>query len=223
VLAEDLARDLERGTSNLRVDYRTELRKYVQRLPSPGDDGNILLADAAARTLRAMFAAEVDIISAPIAAHLRTLLEHHIGLRPYYPEIDIFYRDVRSGRLQKPLPIDAFASVVRGVEANTPEIFDPSVIAAMDQGAEPGPIIVPVEDPPESTNQPTPPPDPLGDLDPAKAHDLQAAGIVNKLWQVFTAGETVHKAAGAWRATYDALAPPVGQILDWLRQFLPAG
>jgi hypothetical protein len=65
-----------------------------------------------------------------------------------------------------------------------------------------------------------PPPDPLGQLDPTKAHDYQAAGMVNKLWQVFVAGEKVAAATEGWRATYHSLAPPVSQILDWLRQFL---
>lgn len=216
-LAEDLTTELGRSRGNMREDYGVELKKYASRLPSSSDVGNVLLADAAARTLRDLFAAEADILPTPFAARLKTLLEHHIGLRPYYPEIEIFYRDVRSGQLQAPLPLDAVNGVVRAVQAHTPEIFDSSVVTAIDESATPNPAVK-AEPAAAEPNQPVPPPDPLGELDPAKAHDFQVAGVVNKLWQVFMAGEKIYKAGGAWRAAYDALSPPVANILTWLRQ-----
>jgi hypothetical protein len=220
-LVEDLVEDLDNRQFNVRDDYKSELKKYASRLPSEPEDRNILLADAAARTVRDLFAAEVDFLPAPFAARLKTILEQHIGLRAYYPEIETFYRDVRSGRLQKPLPLDAFTSVIRAVKMHTPDVFDPSVVSAIDESTDPGPTATPQDElSTHDANQPVPPPDPLGELDPAKAHDYQVAGIVNRLWQVFEAGETLHKALHGWHAAYASLAPPVTQVLDWLLEFV---
>lgn len=220
VLAEDLIADLRRQCWNVRDDYRLELKKYVDRLPDAANGGSILLADAAARSLRDLFAAEVDILPPPLGARLKTVLEQHMGLRPYYPEIEIFYRDVQAGHLNAPLPLDAVEGVVRAVQKHTPDIFDPSVVSAIDEGSRPARTFVHEESKATPVAQPAPPRDPLGELDISKAHDFQVAGIVNNLWRVFAAGEKIHNAGGAWRATYDALAPPVGQVLNWLRSFL---
>ncbi len=219
-LALDLAQELDDRRFNVREEYKLELKRYADRLPSEPEERNILLADAAARTVRDMFAAEADFLPVPFAARLKTILEYHIGVRAYYPEVEAFYRDVRSGRLQQPLPLDAFTGVVNAVKAHTPEIFDPSVVSAIGDGTQPRPIISQNEPTVPDQNQPVPPSDPLGELDPTKAHDYQAAGIVNKLWQVFEAGGTVHKAVDGWYAAYNSLAPPVAQILDWLQQFV---
>src|SRR4030095_7556071 len=102
-LSGDLAHALSAKKYNARSDYAETLGKYAQRLPQQPGDGNILLADAAARTLRDMFAAEVDILPIGLAAGLKTLLEQHIGLRVYYPEIEQFYRDVQTGHIEAPL------------------------------------------------------------------------------------------------------------------------
>ncbi len=221
VLAEDLASDLEARRLNVRDDYQAELRRYAARLPHRIGEGNVLLADAAARTLRDLFAAEADLLPAPFASRLKTVLEQHIGLRAYYPEIAVFYRDVRSGRLEAPLPLDAVEGVIRTVRAHTPGLFDPSVQSAIGEAAAPAPVADAARDaPPAEPGQPAPPPDPLGELEAGKSHDFQAAGVVNKLWQVFEAGEKLPKAAAGWRETYDALAPHVEPVLEWLHGFL---
>jgi hypothetical protein len=115
-LAEDLANDLTGRTYNARGEYEQALRKYGERLPRRPGQGNILLSEAAARTLRDMFAADADILPVGLAAALKTLLEQHIGLRVYYPQIEQFYRDVQTGHLQAPLPLDAVQDVVRIVK-----------------------------------------------------------------------------------------------------------
>jgi len=219
-LAKELSESVETKIINVRQEYRDELIKYESRLPNDEDDGNILLADAAARMLRTLFAAEVDILPVPFAASLKTFLEQHNGLRPFYPQIEAFYRDVRSGTLEEPLPLDAVDGVVTAVKEQTPALFDPSVGAAMDESAPP-PVLPEVpEGQHAEPNQPMPPPDPLGELETTKAHSFQVAGIINRLWEVFLKGEVIQKAAGAWRATYDLLAPHISRILEWLQQFL---
>lgn len=220
MLAEDLIGDLDSRKFNVRSEYCGELKKYATRLPIEKDVGNILLADAAARTLRDLFANDADILPVSMAAKLKIVLEQHIGLRAYYPEIENFYRDVQSGRLQEPLPLDAIDGVVQTVQIYTPEIFDPSVVAAIDESAKSNPPASSEEIKEIEVNQPLPPPDPLGNLDPSKAHDFQVAGVVNKLWQVFTSGEKVQKAVESWQATHDRLAPYVAQVLEWLEHFL---
>lgn len=136
-LAKDLIAELQRGRFNARPDYLESLGKYVERLPQLPNEGNILLADAEARNIRNMFAADADILPVGFASKLKTLLEQHIGLRAYYPEIEHFYRDVKSGRLQTPLPLDALEGVVRTVEQHTPTVFDQSVTTAISASSEP--------------------------------------------------------------------------------------
>ena len=99
-LADDLISDLNAGKFQARDEYTSSLQRYNSRLPCRPGDGNILLADAEARTLRNLFAAEAEILAVPFASKLKTFLEQHIGLRVFYPEIAKFYRDVQSGRLR---------------------------------------------------------------------------------------------------------------------------
>lgn len=219
--AQDLASDLSGRRWQVREDYAIELSRYANRLPTTPDTGNILLADAAARNLREMFAAEQDFLPAPFAARLKTVLQQHIALRPFYPEVNSFYEAVKSGHISEPLPLDAVEHFVDAVRAQTPAIFHPSVVGAIDDTAAASREIAILPEVVTSDNGViSPPVDPLGYLDNSKAHDFQVAGAVNRLWKVFCAGETVNKAAAAWLAAYQALSPSVAQILDWLHRFL---
>ncbi len=224
-LARDLASDLMDGRFNARRDYVDGLTKYVDRLPQRPGDGNILLADAEARTLRTMFAADVNELPVGFASRLRTLLEQHIGLRVYYPEIEHFYHDVQRGRIEQPLPLDAVQGFVRGVQDNTPDIFDPPVNAALASGSalSQEPQRSSDATPPLASDQPRPPPDPLGELDPRKARDFTFAGAVNSLWGAFLKGEKVNKALEGWKHASKVLRPHAQRILEWLRTFLESG
>lgn len=224
MLARDLAKNATAGKYQIRKDYGESLSRYDERLPTRIGEGNILLADAEARTLRQLFTAEAAILSAPFAARLKTLLEQHYGLRVFYPEIARFYSDVKSGTIEKPLPQDAVDGFMEGVRANTPEIFDPSVTTAVDETAAPPPAIAPPEDaPPVEPSMPAPLADPLGELDPKKSRDYSIAGAINELWKAFRQGETTVKNAKAWNEAFRFLSEKVPPILDWLHQFLPGG
>lgn len=221
-LASDLMTELASGAFQARGEYRQGLEKYATRLPEYPKSGNVLLADAEARTIRSLFAAEVDYLSPAFAAKLKTFLEQHMGLRVYYPEIANFYRDVRTGRVETPLPLDAVEGLIRGVKENTPVVFDPSVEEAI-EGSTTTPTSVlqstPGESPPPDPNQPIPPPDPLGEVDEKKAHEFTIAGITNNLWRAFLEGEKIYKALDGWTKAGDAIRPHVHIILDWLREF----
>jgi hypothetical protein len=221
-LASDLASTLNEQLYQVRPEYSNCLNKYSSRLPVNPGDGNILLADAEARTLRSLFAADTNVLAAGFASQLKTFLEHHIGLRPYYPEIEKFYRDVQSGRIETPLPQDAVEGIVRGIKAHTSIVFDRSVTTAIEESAQPAPSIAtpPADElPTPDPNQVMPPADPLKEIDPKKARDFAFGGIVNALWKVFLEGEKVPKAGEGWRAAANTLQPYVSAILEWLKSF----
>lgn len=221
-LAVDLALELREGRFNARPDYSSCLTKYAERLPNAPGSGNILLADAEARTLRNMFAADVDILPTGFASKLKTILEQHIGLRVYYPEIEMFYRDVRSGRIEASLSLDAVEGFIREVRNHAPAVFNPEVseaVGASAQGAferglsKPSPVAA------AHNEQPKAPPDPLGELDPHAARDFTFAGAVNALWKVFREGEKVNQALEGWKSAGKSLRPHVQEIIDWLSSF----
>jgi hypothetical protein len=220
VHVQDLIGDLSSRRWQVREDYAIELKRYLDRLPKEIGSGNILLTDAAARVLREMFYAEHGILPVPFSARLKNVLQHHIALRPFYPELKDFYRAVQTGRIDDPLPLDAVSDVISVVRAQTPTVFDESVSGAIDEASSPEPQVAPVKHDVGGSDDISPPPDPLGELDPTKAHDLQTAGWINSLWKVFRSGATIHAATEEWTATYRSLSDPIRQILDWLNQFL---
>lgn len=221
VSAADLLSDLQGNRYQARTEYAASLKKYVERLPSDTQSGNVLLADMQARTLRNLFEAESDILAAPFAAHLKTFLEQHIGLRPFYPEIAKFYQDVHEGHLTTPLPLDAVDAFARAITKFTPDIFEPNVSSGLAEAAEEPALEKGGSTPRSSPSAMTvPPPDPLGELDPHKSHDFAAAGAVNNLWQAFLAGEKINKAVEGWSAAGRALGPHAHEIIAWLRNFI---
>jgi Leucine-rich repeat (LRR) protein len=77
VAAQDIIGDLSTFAYQARIEYLSGLQRYVDRLPTSADDGNILLADAAARMLRGLFAAEADFLSPAFGSALKVFLEQH--------------------------------------------------------------------------------------------------------------------------------------------------
>jgi hypothetical protein len=220
-LAKDLVSDLGERRFQARREYAEGLERYSARLPVKAGEGNMLLADAEARTIRNLFAAEVDVLSLALAAKLQTFLEQHMGLRVFYPEIAAFYRDVQNGRITEPLPLDAIQGFISAVKEGTPVVFESPVQVAIG-GMEATPVAVVPAGPSGQlvSNQPIPPKDPLGNLDPQKASDFTVAGVTNGLWRIFLKGEKLNKAAEGWIRTANLLRPHVNEILNWLDRFL---
>jgi len=224
MLSDDLIRQLDRQRWQVREDYRLEIQRYVDRLPKGADNDNILLSDAAARVLRELFAAEQSILPGPFAAALKVLLQQHIALRPFYPELNAFYRAVQTGRIDEPLPLDAVDNIKAIVLGQTPAVFDASVSIAIGETSAPETVVAAVEIEDANAEETiSPPPDPIGELDQAKAHDFQIAGILNRLWKVLSAGEKVRSTAEAWIQTYHSMSGPMKQILEWLQHALNRG
>jgi hypothetical protein len=82
-----------------RRDYADGALAYLEWLPEAPGTGNILLADGEVRLLSKLFAADQMILPTGFAAQLAVLLEDHIGLRVFYPELERHYLAVRTGRL----------------------------------------------------------------------------------------------------------------------------
>jgi hypothetical protein len=151
------------------------------------------------------------------------LLEQHIGLRAFYPEIETFYRDVCSGRIERALPQDAVDGLINSVRLNSPSVFDPAVGEALTGSARLPPTIVPApphESPRAASNHPMPPADPLKELDPKKARDFTVGGVANALWKTYLEGEKIPKAAEGWHTTLETLQLYITPILEWLRNFM---
>jgi len=217
-IANGIVEGLDAGEYQVRREYARELRRYVAKLPTDPGTGNILLADAAARTLRTLFSVEADVLSTGFASSLKTFLEQHIGLRAYYPEIQTFYADVRDGKLNTPLPLDATSKFARTVKEFTPAVFEPAVSIALDEtsSADDSPTSKPTESEPSSSEKVLqPPPDPLGEIEPSKARSLAIAATVGKLWKAFMDGEKYNSAIKAWIDAAHKLRPIVQLILEW--------
>lgn len=221
-LATDMAHTLRSGRWNARTDYSETLDQYAAYLPAQPDEGNFLLADAEARVIRAMFAAEQDFLPAPLAAKLKVLLEQHIGLRAYYPATEDFYASVRSGHLEAPLPIDAVEKFIQVVRDNTPSLFEPNVSQSLDRIAQPLPTISPVDaDVPRANSaQPMPPPDPLGPLDPIQEWRFVVASGANAIWKVVKFGPVAYAGVESWSKIIETLGPHAAPIIAWLRSYL---
>jgi hypothetical protein len=148
-------------------------------------------------------------------ASLKVLLQQHIALRPFYPELERFYV---AARIEESLPLDAVENVIEAVREQTPDVFDHSVSAAIDEASAPGPeISILTADAVHEDGILSPPRDPIGELDHNKARDFQVAGVFNRLWKVFTSADKVQSSTEAWIKAYNNLSGPIGSILDWLK------
>src|SRR5262249_7817375 len=98
---------------NVRTAYRAVLTDYVKHLPATTRTRNLLFADQEARILRDLFAADADSLPPEFASRLRAFLQAHMALRVFYPGVERFYDDVRFGRTNEPLPIDAVEALTK--------------------------------------------------------------------------------------------------------------
>jgi hypothetical protein len=222
-LAMDLQVALEAQRFQVSPDYLIQIMRYAERLPgSPGVSG-ILRADAAIRNLRDLFEADALILSNGFAAALRGLMQAHLALRPFYPELERLYADVRNGRINEPLPVDAVHAITDIIRANTPRQFDPSVPEAMGIIAEPtvSPALPVINSGDIGPIQP--PPDPLGPIENAKTKDAEQAGMLNRLWSVFKKGKEANESIDGWSDTASKLREPMHKLLDWINRNWPSG
>jgi hypothetical protein len=218
VLVGRLISDIAQKRINIRTDYLESLQRYASDLPDAPGVGNFLLADAEARTLRALFESEADFLPSGFATRLRIVLEQHIALRVFYPEVERLYLDVRKGRLEEPLPQDAVEKATRTIAENTPEFFEPEVTAGLKEvEREPPHISLSEED--IAAHAPgviLPPPDPIGALDLKKSRDFMTAAAFNKLLEVAEKGDKVAGGIEGWGKVFHRLSEQIGPMIEWL-------
>jgi hypothetical protein len=209
---------------NGRKDYGEALSAYLEWLPTEAGKGNILLADGEARVLTKLFTADQTILATGFAGRLSVLLEDHIALRAFYPEVERHYHSVRTGRIRTPLSLDAIKGIKEAIHANTPTVFEESVAPAMDETAKPVPDAIPFPDaPPAQPDQPKPPRDPIADVDPAKSRSFTFASAANRIWEILQKGKDLPQVIDGWQKTYDQFKPYIGPVIDWLKHFSGGG
>jgi hypothetical protein len=206
-----------------RREYAQILTEYAEWLPGESGTGNVLLADGEARILNKLFTAEEAILPPVFASKLSVLLEDHIGLRSYYPEIERHYQAVNSGRLVEPLSRDAVDAIHSVIRSQTPTVFDETISPAIDEAAKPVPEFGSpnLEDlPPLDQNRPKPPQDPIVDADPLKSRSYILASAFNRIWSLLQKGKDTSQAIEGWQKTYLLMKPHIGQIIEFLKPFL---
>lgn len=223
--AERLLADFRVGRINARSEYGEALERYLDDLPRQPGSGNFILADNEARILRDMFEADADFIASPFASRLKALLQQHIALRNFYPEVERFYGAVRNGRLEQPLPLDAVEGFERTVREYTPSVFEPEILNGLRE-AERGPPSIELG--PEDRRAPSPgailpPPDPFGELEPQKSRSFSVASSINSLYEAFLKGKDLPEAIAGWDELAHKLGVDAGSIIDWLTKFNPQG
>src|SRR5450631_1754390 len=208
-----------------RRDYAASLSAYVEWLPKTAGKGHITLADGETRILNKMFTADDGVLPVGFAAQLAVLLEDHIALRAFYPELERHYLAVLTGRMLIPLQRDAVEGFRRAIHENTPTVFHESVPAAVDETANPVPEVKPprLEDAPKfDPSYPRPPKDPIQN-DPVTTRSYMLASAANRIWKILLQGKDLPKAGEGWHKAYEQIKPHIGPILHWLRDFLPGG
>lgn len=176
VLATETARSLRGGNWNARSDYAETLDQYAAHLPKQPGEGNFLLADAEARVVRSMFAAEQDFLPVPLAAKLKVLLDSKSVFAPIIPRRKISTircdRGIWNVRCQSTPPTDlSKASATIRLSSSSPML---PAHWKLPPGQSPRPRRL-------NWKQPTPPPDPLGEVDPEKSRRFTLATGINAL------------------------------------------
>lgn len=224
--AEQLQSQAAAPTFQGRSEYSESLTAYLQWLPSEAGSGNILLADGEARVLNKMFVVEQDVLPTAFASRLSTFLEDHLGLRPFYPELERHYHSIRTGRVATPLPRDAVESIRQIIHLHSPAVFDETVAPIMDETARPVPAVTPLpagDVPPPDPNRPKPPKDPIGDIDPASSRNYIFASAANRIYKILKSGKDVGDGVKGWNEVHKAFKEHIWPVLQWLRDNWPGG
>ncbi|HEY8138445.1 MAG TPA: hypothetical protein VIF61_11415 [Methylocystis sp.] len=224
-LTERLIADLQAGKfHNVRSDYREGLQRYVSDLPPEPGAGNFLLADAEARMLHSLFAAEPHIIAEPFAARLKIVLENHFALLGFYPEVARYLAAAREGQVTAPLPQEAIAGFGKVVLDNTPQAFTPEVSQGLREAEREAPKVeLEPEDIRGGPPPVKPPAYPYDEPDPEKSRTYAMMSTFNALYKIVleTAKNEPSKIVN-WIAIEEMLRPHAIKIIELLKTFTPS-
>ena len=221
-LSERLIADLRaRKYDNVRGAYLDGLERYVADLPPEPGTGDFLLADAEARTLRGLFAAEPHLIPEAFAARLRTMLESHFALLGFYPEVERYIGAARKGQVTAPPPEEAIKGFGDIVRQNTPGAFTPEVSRGLVEVEREAPKVelepedirrgpVPVE----------PPVYPYDEPDALKSRAFARLSTLNALYKAVEIARNEPSKIVHWYAIEELLRPHATQVIHWLQHFM---
>ena len=218
--AERLLTALREGAygNAVRREYIRKLEYYLQDLPEAAAVGNILLSSSQARSLREMFAQDVDILPHPFASDLKRVLENQFALNGFYDLVQRHDEAVNAGNWTRPFPTDAARRFFGVVDENTPRVFEPEVGQGLHRVEQSAPSASAAPKPqPASSTAIQPPPLPAGAPDPEHSRQRQLATAANALWGVFLKGKDLPVAIEGWTQAAHKLGENVGPILDFLR------
>jgi hypothetical protein len=224
-LTERLIADLQAGKfHNVRSDYREGLERYISDLPPDPGAGNFLLADAEARMLHSLFAAEPHILAEPFAARLKIVLENHFALLGFYPEVARYLAAAREGQVTAPLPQEAIAGFGKVVIDNTPQAFTPEVSQGLREAEREAPKVeLEPEDIRGGPPPVKPPAYPYDEPDPEKSRAYAMMSTFNALYKTVleTAKNEPSKIVN-WIAIEEMLRPYAIKIIELLKTFTPS-
>ena len=224
-LTERLIADLRAGKfHNVRSDYREGLERYISDLPPEPGAGNFLLADAEARMLHSLFAAEPHILAEPFAARLKTVLENHFALLGFYPEVARYLAAAREGQVTAPLPQEAIAGFGKVIIDNTPQAFTPEVSQGLREAEREAPKVeLEPEDIRGGPPPVKPPAYPYDEPDPEKSRAYAMMSTFNALYKTVleTAKNEPSKIVN-WIAIEEMLRPYAIKIIELLKTFTPS-
>ena len=224
-LTERLIADLRAGKfHNVRSDYREGLERYLDDLPTEPGAGNFLLADAEARALRGLFAAEPHILAEPFAARLKIVLENHFALLGFYPEVARYLAAAREGQVTAPLPQEAIAGFGKVVLDNTPQAFTPEVSQGLREAEREAPKVeLEPEDIRGGPPPVKPPAYPYDEPDPEKSRAYAMTSTFNALYKtVLEIAKNEPSKIVNWIAIEEMLRPYAIKIIELLKTFTPS-
>ncbi len=223
-LTERLIADLRAGKfHNVRSDYREGLERYISDLPPDPGAGNFLLADAEARMLHSLFAAEPHILAEPFAARLKIVLENHFALLGFYPEVARYLAAAREGQVTAPLPQEAITGFGKVVLDNTPQAFTPEVSQGLREAEREAPKVeLEPEDIRGGPPPVKPPAYPYDEPDPEKSRAYAMMSTFNALYKtVLEVAKNEPSKIVNWIAIEEMLRPFAIKIIELLKTFTP--
>ncbi len=121
-LVRNLIKSLEEKKYNCRSEFLDCLRSAEEEFGSGDEFENFALINAEIRTLIGLW--REDQLPTALKVRLTTLVQHHFGLRAFYPNMYGFYQAINQGALDGIAPIDAIISFKSAISEELSEMLD---------------------------------------------------------------------------------------------------
>jgi len=126
--AEELRNTLGDTDCSVRGAYRESIERYLEDFPTIAGQGNMLLADSEARSLRGLLDEERDSLPPAIVDGLHRFFVAHQSICVFYDGVGQFYEQVRTGVLAPRLE-ETVVEFLAAIE-QSPDFIDAAVVRA---------------------------------------------------------------------------------------------